>query len=572
MNAHHANTVVAFALAAVLGGVVFLGGGIGTPSAQAGEGRFAGASDTSGRLLLAAATTDGDTLRQTTTGTTGTGGEEDEASAPSPETLAPIGINLARIADWETAWPFVDVMKTSRPWIPQKPGHTDPWDTGETLITDRSGWPILQPGQAATTLMWWMQGDYFPGGRYTVTYEGKGKLGAFLGARMVGQSPGRAIIEIRPPEGRFVLKIQESDPTDHIRNMRVWIPGYENHDSYFHPLFVERLRPFKVIRYIDWMRIIDSPLVDWQDRPKVDDARWSTDRGVPIEVCVALSNELGADMWICMPHMANDGYVENAAQLVLDTLDPNLNVYLEYSNECWNGLFAEARWAKARAEEEGISMWEFIAKEAQRDFRIWHRVWGDQKHRVKRVAAGQMVNPWIAKQICTGLEGEFDCIAPAAYFSPKREIIQGYDETTTSLQMLMDSRLDIYNRVRKGLHGHKALAESWSDQLGRPIDLVTYEGGQHLSTGGANKPYLDAMIEANRRPEIATLYRDLLRVFNEEGGSLLIFYNYCAKFTRYGSWGHLEYQDQPLEQAHKYRALIEYIEQAKERGADWAQN
>ncbi len=571
MNAHRDNTVVAFALAAVLGGVVFLGGGFVTHSAQAGEGRFTGASDSPGRLLFAAATPDGDTLPQTPAGATDTasGGTND---APTPENLAAVGINLARVADWEKAWPFVDVMKTSRPWIPQLPGRMDPWDTGEPIVTDRNGWPLLKPGQAATTLMWWIRGNYFPGGRYTVTYDGTGKLKTFLGARMVGQSAGKAFVELRPPEGRFVLQVMESDPVDPVRNMRVWMPGYENHASYFHPLFVERLRPFKVIRYIDWMRIIDSPLEDWQDRPKVEDARWSTDRGVPIEVCVALSNELGADMWICMPHKANDGYVENAAQLVLDTLDPNLNVYLEYSNECWNGLFAEARWAKARAEEEGISMWEFIAKEAQRDFRIWHRVWGAQKHRVKRVAAGQMVNPWIAKQICIGLEGEFDCIAPAAYFTPKRDIVRGYDETTTSLQILMDSRLDIYNRVRKGLHGHKALADNWAEQLGRPIEMVTYEAGQHLSTGGANQPYLDAMIEANRRPEMGLLYRDLLRVFNEEGGSMITFYNYCSGFNRYGSWGHLEYQDQPLEEAHKYQALMKYINRAKELGADWAQD
>lgn len=95
-----------------------------------------------------------------------------------------------------------------------------------------------------------------------------------------------------------------------------------------------------------------SPIQTWEDRPRMEDATW-TSWGVPAEVMIDLSNQIGADPWFTMPHMADDAYVSNFATLVRDRLHPRLKAYVEYSNEVWNFIFPQAQWAGAQAE----AMW-----------------------------------------------------------------------------------------------------------------------------------------------------------------------------------------------------------------------
>ena len=61
------------------------------------------------------------------------------------------------------------------------------------------------------------------------------------------------------------------------------MPGFENAKSLFHPLFVERLGPAKVVRFMDWQRTNNSTLSKWADRPKPEDPTYATDRGVPVD-------------------------------------------------------------------------------------------------------------------------------------------------------------------------------------------------------------------------------------------------------------------------------------------------
>src|SRR5215213_5543185 len=52
----------------------------------------------------------------------------------------PLGVNLEGLADWARLPPFVDMMKTSRPW-----GTADaPWT--ETSAVDALGWPTGDAG------------------------------------------------------------------------------------------------------------------------------------------------------------------------------------------------------------------------------------------------------------------------------------------------------------------------------------------------------------------------------------------------------------------------------------------
>lgn len=58
--------------------------------------------------------------------------------------------------------------------------------------------------------------------------------------------------------------------------------------------------------------------------------------GWPWEAVIDLANEAGLSVWINVPAMATDDYIENLVRLVDERLHPDLNVMVEFSNEVWN--------------------------------------------------------------------------------------------------------------------------------------------------------------------------------------------------------------------------------------------
>src|SRR5690606_6961606 len=93
------------------------------------------------------------------------------------------------------------------------------------------------------------------------------------------------------------------------------------------------------------------------------------------------------------------------------------------------------------------------------------------------------------------------------------------------------------------------------------VPLVAYEGGQHLVF--YNKSWQHLAVPANRDPRMYDLDLKNARNFEQAGGSLLMYHTFTRRFDSNGSWGHLEYQDQPIEDAPKYRALTDYQREAR---------
>lgn len=479
-----------------------------------------------------------------------------EADAPAPFTM---GMNIAGIVDWSTEWPFVDVFMHSRGWIPQR-AEGGPWDTKEELELTPEGWPILAPGQAAATLMLRECSPHYPVGRYVCTYEGAGRIEFGLAAKAVSESPGRVELDVKHDDGGIYLKIVESSPADPIRNIRVWMPGFEGAESPFHPLFVERLRPFKVVRFMDWQRTNHSDVVSWEDRRTPEDARQSGPPGVALEYMIALSNELEADPWFCMPHLADDGFVRSFAEQVKRDLHPGATIYVEWSNEPWNGMFQQAKWANEQAAARGLEPAEVVADEASRDWEIWADVFEGDPRRVVRVAAAHHYNPGFARTLMARLDGEVDALACGGYFKPRKEDEPGFNAATTAEEVMLSCRAELRENGLPRLMAHQKIAETWSERLGRRIPLLVYEGGQHLSPYGRDLPYTGAFVAAQSHPLMEACYRELLDGFREMGGSTFMAFASCGGWGEHGYWGHLRYQDQPIEEAVKYRVLLEYVE------------
>ena len=85
--------------------------------------------------------------------------------------------------------------------------------------------------------------------------------------------------------------------------------------------------------------------VQWSDRPvRGNDPAL----GVPLEDMIELANTLGADPWFNIPHTASDDWITQFATLVKTTLRPDVTVYIEWSNEVWNSLFAQYAYSAAK--------------------------------------------------------------------------------------------------------------------------------------------------------------------------------------------------------------------------------
>ena len=67
-----------------------------------------------------------------------------------------------------------------------------------------------------------------------------------------------------------------------------------------------------------------------------------------MEDMIELANTLGADPWFNIPHTASDDWITQFATLVKTTLRPDVTVYIEWSNEVWNSLFAQYAYSAAK--------------------------------------------------------------------------------------------------------------------------------------------------------------------------------------------------------------------------------
>ena len=287
-----------------------------------------------------------------------------------------IGINLAGIADWNTELPFVDVFRMARPWISQRRGAR--WGGGPPLELDPYGWvKRLEPDCWAETLMCTIDGGHYPSGVYTVLYEGEGQLDFRNAARPLSAEPGRIRIAVDAKKGAIFLRLLKTNPARPVRKIRVILPGYEK--TYqccpWNPPFLKRWAGMACLRFMDWMKTNGSEIRRWSDRPVPEDATFSR-RGVPVEWMVDLCNRIGAAPWFCMPHQADDDFVRRFAEVVKARLDPELPVYVEYSNEVWNGIFPQHRYAAEQGQRLGFgdkpweAAWRFTAYRSVQIFRI----------------------------------------------------------------------------------------------------------------------------------------------------------------------------------------------------------
>lgn len=476
----------------------------------------------------------------------------DHKKAPS---VARLGINLAGLADWNSELPFVDFFRMSREWVSQpKQGA---WGSGPKLDLDENGWVrYLEKGCRATRVICSLPANQFPSGNYVVLYDGEGELSSPTGL-VIKNKPGRMILKVVGNKDSFLIDLVKTNPQNHLRNIRVILPGFEStyQANPWHPSFLSRWSGVACVRFMDFMNTNNSAQAQWTERPKLTDASFAN-KGIPLEMMVDLANRLHADAWFCMPHQADDNYIQQFALYVKDHLNPELHAWVEYSNEVWNGGFGQNNYAAKAgqnlkfADKPWEAAWRYYAYRSVQIFKIWTNVYHGHD-RFVRVLASQAANDYASDQILNfqdaASHADVLAIAPYVSFNVSPTSENGVNDKTVSAWSLdkLFAHLNI-TALPQSLQWVKN-SKKIADQYG--LNLVAYEAGQHLVgvSGAENNDKLTQLFkQANADQRMGDIYTKSLAMWTQLGGDLSCSYYSVGGWSKWGSWGLLQhYADSP---------------------------
>ncbi|MBK6466112.1 MAG: hypothetical protein IPF96_03920 [Rhodobacter sp.] len=532
----------------------------------------------------------------------------------APVTNPNLTIGLAGVNDWSVQQPFLDLMKTARPWVGHLPDQWGGWQEADLRgagALDADGWPLRIPAEVtglSTLILTDLPEDAASmAGRYVLTHDGQGDLALEGLAAIIETGPGRIVFDYAPGTGAVILTLTAIDPADPIRSISVVRADRAAAlaaGKVFNPDWLERIRGVKGIRFMDWMATNDSTLSGVVDRPKVADYSWARN-GVPVEVMVALANELQAEPWLTLPHAASDGLVQAYAAVVRDGLDPGLRVWVEYSNEVWNWQFQQAHWAEAMGKErwgQDGTWLQFYGQRAAEVMAVFSAEMGDPA-RVVRVISTQTGAKGVEEQILMAplavAEGQpppvesFDAYAVTGYFSGllgaehklpwvQRWVAESEQKATIKVAeagltgpeaeaYLAAHRYDLavdraVAELRNGLSsgtGEDTLEQLLTDTLPwqaavaarHGLTLAMYEGGTHVVGYGPaveDEALAGFFIVLNYSDGMGALYGDLLAGWAGLSDQPFNAFVDVYRPNKWGSWGALRHlgDDNP-----RWRAL-----------------
>ncbi|HEY5955508.1 MAG TPA: hypothetical protein VIV60_03095 [Polyangiaceae bacterium] len=314
------------------------------------------------------------------------------------------------------------------------------------------------------------------------------------------------------------------------------------------PQLLTDLAPFTVLRFMDWNLTNDdpNPQSNWASRKLPTQSQ--TSEPIAFEWQLDLCNRALKDCWITVPIQANASFQASLAQLTYERLDARLRLYVEYSNEVWNGGFPQADLALAQADQlnlptpgnsccttETIKLSNSYVYGAVRLFEQFESVFGKNSPRLVKVLSGQagwdgpcQVHMQALKNTTLNPKGTMPSVyAIAPYFGG------------TSLSTLT-------NGIPTASDGVKAHVSCAAKQ---GLTVIGYEGGSDSYAAGNGcatlqhdagmyeiyKKYLDALVAAGMKGPI-------------------------MQYTAVGScWGLKEKTGDSLEKSPKYRAVAEWI-------------
>lgn len=490
-----------------------------------------------------------------------------------------IGVGLEGPAYWSRGEnPFIDQMKWRGAWITFNAQGQSPWDTqlDHLIPLDPNGYPNAgipynTSSGSQKLRMVLSAGHRIPASRqYAFLYDGYGDF-SFYGFSVDTIQPGRIVATLNGT-GNVWMHIDSSAPApNHARNFRLIPLGQEStyEQEMFRPPFLEKLAPFHSIRFMDWFHTNNSPLISWDMRSTPNSYSQADSAGVCYEYAIELCNRTEKHPWVNVPHLADSAFIAEMARMWHNQLSPDLDIYVEYSNETWNWQFLQAQWIiqnttwppahwplNTEYNPNQNFSWNSGLK-SRRVFRIWRREWGPDSLRVKRVLGTQAA--WPQATAYGNIEGanyQYDILSPTWYFGLSTGQSASLDSSTTAQQVIDTCRNNFFAHLKDNLKLHYQIVDSFGGEVAH------YEGGQHISAYGNNShPALQAFYDAQVHPDMYNLYDEVLDSLRGWGSTLSMAFVLGGGNSQYGSWGHISSVDSTpsLSNSPKYIALLDNI-------------
>jgi hypothetical protein len=504
-------------------------------------------------------------------------------SATTLNAKSPLGMNLAGVTYYSSEQPFLNIFKTAGGWTTH---GSSSWDTSEEqyLNLDSDGWPMTLTSKNEPSAQQFTSvgvvlarnlpstaNGYYPAGQYVVLYDGQGTLTYGFDASLVSSSAGRDVINATPTSGGIELRITATDPNhsgNYIRNIRVVQSQNEaalTAGRLFNPTFLSVIQKFRALRFMDWFQTNGSPLSTWSTRPVLTNAFWGTNKGVPVEAAVQLADAISADAWLNVPHMADDNYITQMATLVHAQLGAGQKVYVEFSNEVWNGVFAQYHYAvtagqalwPAQPGGGGGYVWNrnWYGMRTAQMCDLWKSAWGADRDRVVCVLAAQAASAYAATASldCAYWTSGTPCsahgigaVAIAPYF--------GFGGVPLLWALLSDGGLanlfqSLYSQNDPSIAAGGSLSQTsqWETAYitaltKYKLPMIAYESGQSYESSPASltAPITNLYVSANRDARMGTAYTNYLQNWKTNGGQLIMLFDDIGAYGQFGEWGALE--------------------------------
>lgn len=143
-----------------------------------------------------------------------------------------------------------------------------------------------------------------------------------------------------------------------------WATAYASGDNIWNPAYLADLVGYGCMRHMDSNSVNFSKITSWSQRKQPNDPKNAeiyidanspaSQTGMAVEWQIDLCNKTNTNCWLTHPYLADDDYIRQQALLAKAKLKPGLVLFIELSNEVWNGGFSAFQQSIAAAQKGGL--------------------------------------------------------------------------------------------------------------------------------------------------------------------------------------------------------------------------
>lgn len=534
-------------------------------------------------------------------------------TATEPATVGnAIGFNRDDCEYDSTDYAFVDLMQmsgnTSSPygWDTVDDG-TFGANTGDvTDFVDVDGWPkVTLPFDGGDGLAVLRKRFRSPTtGLHTIYFDGAGTL-VFTGAASATVTTSGSTINITTADTDVIVDLTVTNVSNLIKNIKCILPGHEATytTAPYYPTATTRMAAVAragqrtVFRAMNWRRTNGdkptSPLNEttWDRRSTLTKHTQGSSFGVAWEHCARIANAISGDLWVCIPHQATNGYVRSLAQLLLGELSSTASLWVEPTNEQWNGDFDQKAHFETLGNTTGFTGTAAVkgrkqyCKSAVEWFEIFQTEWGEANSgRLRFVLGTQASSTTVTDNLMDYVEEvtldsipmnpnvtRIHACALAPYFGLHTStgdrfgddgVDEGWYLTDTAAAGVARIPATYRPLAYTNMTNQIASLAVYAAIASKPytgIIPVCYEAGPNVISSGANSgnsnltTFLQGVLDHD---SMGTVCRDYINNWWALGGKLMCWFDLCGARTGTNAYGALQHIDNTYSDDPIYAALI----------------